>query len=434
VNFLRQLFGRLIGKRKTVWRIRLIVLSKPDTQFDLEIADDIILGRGILPGDMIDLTPYDALELGVSPKHLMLRPGSLGLYAIDVGSHDRTQRNGRLLSVNQPYLLNDGDRLKLGNLELEVHILDRPAPIGMKSVIVRQPANSNSSWPFQPGKVLNNRYLILGFIDTGGFGTVYQALDLAVPASARLCAIKEILLENQHEREKVEREVKTLTTLDHPRILQIYDYFDTENSICLAMEFVQGCDLETILYTTDGFLPIEQVRQWGIEVCDILSYLHTCQQEPIALCGIKPSSLMINDDNHVRLSGFGLTKRMARRLWIMQLDATRALPTSEHYSSPRHPVGYLSPEYWSRGMSTPAGDIYALGATLYHLLTRRNPAIELPFSFDDKPISAYNPNVPDALAAVVMRALSFDLEQRYQSADEMKQTLIAVGGSGSTGE
>jgi len=111
----------------------------------------------------------------------------------------------------------------------------------------------------------------------------------------------------------------------------------------------------------------------------------------------------------------------------MELDYTRPLSTSEYYSPPQHQGGYFSPEQQYKGITTPAGDIYALGATLHHLLTRRDPRLVPPFSFDQKPISAYNPAVPDSLAMVVMRALNYDPEQRYQSAEEMKHALIEAG-------
>src|SRR5207253_1482355 len=87
--------------------------------------------------------------------------------------------------------------------------------------------------------------------------------------------------------------------------------------------------------------------------------------------------------------------------------------------------GYSPPEQY-KGLASPAADIYALGATLHHLLTRRDPRLEPPFSFDQRPIRESNPEVPDNLVAVVMRALAYKPEERYSSAQAMKQSLEAT--------
>jgi HEAT repeat protein len=274
----------------------------------------------------------------------------------------------------------------------------------------------------QLGSVLSNTYRILSVVGKGRSSVVFQADDLGFPNGTLLCAVKEMVYAEQDQDAREEslknfdREAETMMGLTHPAFPQIYDFFNFSDRAYLVREFIQGRDLLTIVNSTTNFLPVEQVQEWGIEICDALSYLHTYQPEPIIFRDMKPSHIMINQRNRVRLIDFGITN-------IFRAGQQGMMIGTE---------GYSAPEAFT-GKYKIAHDIYALGATLHHLLTRRDPRFEPPFSFAQAPISAYNPNVPDALAAVVMRALSFDREERYQSAEGMKQALIAVGGSGSAG-
>ncbi len=273
----------------------------------------------------------------------------------------------------------------------------------------------------QPGQVLQSRYRILGIIGMGGMGAVYQARDLHFANVTKLCAVKEMinLAQDQQLREHTirnfEREAEILATLSHPAIPQIYDYFSFGDRAYLVLEFIQGRDLEALLSGTDKFLPVEQIRQWAIEICDVLSYLHTHEPEPIVFRDMKPSNVMIDHHKRVRLIDFGIAK-------TFQIGQPGTMIGTE---------GYSPPEQY-KGIATPVADIYALGATLHHLLTRRDPRLEPPFSFDQRPIRDYNPDVPEEMVAVVMRALAYKPEDRYASAAAMKLSLEAIGSAEST--
>ncbi len=275
----------------------------------------------------------------------------------------------------------------------------------------------------QPGQVLQSRYRILGIIGMGGMGAVYQARDLHFANVTKLCAVKEMInmAQDQQLREQTiknfEREAETLAELSHPAIPQIYDYFSFGDRAYLVLEFIQGRDLEQILNSTDKFLSVEQIRQWGVEICDVLSYLHT-HEPPVVFRDMKPSNVMIDHHKRVRLIDFGIAKKFRMGHQQGTMIGTE---------------GYSPPEQY-KGLSSPAADIYALGATLHHLLTRRDPRLEPPFSFDQRPIREANPEVSEELAAVVMRALAYKPEERYSSVDAMKQSLEACamhgGGAG----
>jgi outer membrane protein assembly factor BamB/tRNA A-37 threonylcarbamoyl transferase component Bud32 len=265
------------------------------------------------------------------------------------------------------------------------------------------------------GAMLSNRYLIQETIGVGGMGAVYKARDLHFPNVTKLVAVKE-MVNRAHDpliRETIvknfEREANLLATLSHPAIPRIFDYFSQQERSYLILEFIQGKDLENILNESSGFLPVDQVLQWAIELCDVLDYLHNHQPGPIIFRDMKPSNAMINQHNHVVLVDFGIAK-------TFQIGEKGTMIGTE---------GYSPPEQY-RGEASALADIYSLGATLHHLLTRRDPRLEPPFSFSERPITAINPNVTKELEMVIQRALQYEPGDRFQSAREMKEALLEI--------
>jgi serine/threonine protein kinase len=265
------------------------------------------------------------------------------------------------------------------------------------------------------GTTLANRYLIQNVIGVGGMGAVYRARDLHFPNVVKLVAVKEMI--NQARDDLVrstivrnfEREANLLATLDHPAIPRIYDYFSHNDRSYLILEYINGKDLEAVLSETDNFLPEERVVQWGIELCDVLSYLHNHKPEQIIFRDMKPSNVMINQHGHVVLIDFGIAKPF-------QGNQRGTMIGTEGYSPPeqyRGEAGYLA-------------DIYALGATMHHLLTRRDPRLEPPFSFAERPIRQINAAVSPETENAINKALMYETKDRFQSAEEMKDALLNV--------
>jgi serine/threonine protein kinase len=260
-----------------------------------------------------------------------------------------------------------------------------------------------------------DRYEIQDVIGVGGMGTVYRARDTNFKA-IRLVAIKEMIsqISDPLVRKKIylnyERESNILATLRHQSIPRIYDYFMRNDRAYLVMELVTGRDLDTILSEVTSFFPEAQIVTWGIELCDVLQYLHTRQPEPIIFRDIKPSNIMITPQNHIMLVDFGIAKLFDPK------EKNTMIGTQ----------GYSPPDQY-RGEATPKVDIYALGATLHHLLTLKDPRLEAPFSFGERPIQESNPNISDELVAVIERALEYDSKDRFDTADEMKEALITAG-------
>jgi outer membrane protein assembly factor BamB/tRNA A-37 threonylcarbamoyl transferase component Bud32 len=275
------------------------------------------------------------------------------------------------------------------------------------------------------GTVLQGRYEIIRTVNIGGMSIVYQARDKRFTKVARLCAVKEMInsAPDPHLRElsikNFEREANILATLNHPAIPKIFDCFSEGNRSYLILEFVEGQDLEGLLQRTASFLPEEQVIAWAIQICDVLSYVHSHKPSPIIFRDVKPSNIMLNNQDRIVLIDFGIAK-------IFQIGQKGTMIGTE---------GYSPPEQY-KGIADPRGDIYALGATMHHLLTKRDPRLEPPFTFHEYPPRSLNPEVSERLEAVVMKALQYEIEDRYSSAEEVKlalQTvLIARGGSSVT--
>ncbi len=225
--------------------------------------------------------------------------------------------------------------------------------------------------------LLQERYQILAQLGTGGFGAVYKAADTR--AHNQIVAIKQINLRGLTPQETIEatdgfnREVQLLSALTHARLPHIHDHFTDPDHWYLVMDFIDGETLEHYLrdvaspssQATIRALPLDEVLDIGLQLCDVLAYLHT-NQPPIVFRDLKPANIMRNPGGKLSLIDFGI----ARHFKPGQLKDT--IP----FGSP----GYAAPEQYGRAQTTPRADIYSLGALLYHLLSRVDPA-ETPFSF-----------------------------------------------------
>jgi serine/threonine protein kinase len=265
------------------------------------------------------------------------------------------------------------------------------------------------------GTNLADRYLIQGILGIGGMSAVYRARDMHFPNVTKLIAVKEMInraldpIVRSTIVRNFEREANLLASLDHRAIPRIYDYFTLNERSYLIIEFVNGQDLEALLNSTNEFIAEERVLRWAIELCDVLSYLHDHKPDPIIFRDMKPSNVMITPQDHVVLVDFGIAKPF-------QTGKRGTMIGTE---------GYSPPEQY-RGEATPLADIYALGATLHHTLTRRDPRLEPPFSFNERPVGRINPGVSPIMEKVINKALEYTPEDRFKTADEMKTAMLGV--------
>ncbi len=292
---------------------------------------------------------------------------------------------------------------------------EMPSKKGSESnPLARRDANG-----LQSGEVLQGRYMVMGALGVGGFSSVYRARDLRFPSVTRLCAVKEMVIgtADPEMREltikSFEREASMLAMLNHPAIPDIFDYFTDGNRSYLVLEFVPGQNLQQWLDETDEYLDEQKALDWALQVCDALAYLHSQKPQPIVFRDLKPSNIMLDPYNHIRLIDFGIAK-----LFEANQDKGTMIGTA----------GYTPPEQY-RGEATPAADVYGLGATLHHLLTRQDPRQETPFTFSERPIRAANPAISRAFEAIIMRCLAYDPKDRFPDAMALREALLVLSQS-----
>jgi outer membrane protein assembly factor BamB/tRNA A-37 threonylcarbamoyl transferase component Bud32 len=288
--------------------------------------------------------------------------------------------------------------------------------------VVPSAAGPSIEGTLPPNALLQDRYQIIGVLGMGGMSTVYKARDLRFANVTRLCAVKEMVNRASDPQirdmsvQNFEREANILATTNHPAMPQIYDFFTESNRHYLVMEMIDGWDLEDHIAElgTDEFLEIAQVVEWALQLCDVLSYLHSHKPAPIVFRDLKPGNIMLDQQGRIRLIDFGIAKSF-------QTGQKGTMIGTE---------GYSPPEQY-RGSAEPRGDIYALGATLHHLLSKQDPRLEPPFSFQERSITARNPNVNPQLEEAIMKAVEYDIDKRFSTIEEFKKEIMAATRVGS---
>ena len=285
----------------------------------------------------------------------------------------------------------------------------------------RSTTKLNQRAQLQPGDMLQERYRVMGTLGVGGFSAVYQARDMRFASVTRLCAIKEMVnatgdpAARELAKRSFETEASILATLEHSAVPEVYDYFSEGDRSYLVMEYIRGKDLEgTMEERNEPFEPA-LVVEWALQVCDVLSYLHSHQPQPIVFRDLKPSNIMLDQQGRIRLIDFGIAK-------VFQGNAKGTMIGTE---------GYSPPEQY-RGEASPAGDVYALGATMHHLLSLKDPRLEPPFSWQERLLPDLNAKVSAAMNALVVRCLSYNAKDRYQNAMELREALQALARPSST--
>jgi tRNA A-37 threonylcarbamoyl transferase component Bud32 len=266
--------------------------------------------------------------------------------------------------------------------------------------------------------VLNGRYEIVRRIGGGGMGAVYLAKDRNLGDAPR--AVKEMMESHldpaQHEKAigDFKRESLLLTSLEHPCIPTIYDYFydDVKNRFYLVMKYISGGDLASRMRAAiGGRLDEKTVTDWGMQVADVLDYLHS-RPKPIIYRDLKPANLMIDGNTgRVMLIDFGIAR------WVSQQEkGVTAVGT----------MGYAPPELFS-GRVQPASDVYSLGATMFHLLTgsdpQDNPLLIFDFSKNPRP-RQIAPSISSEMENIVMRCVEYRPEDRYRTAGDLRNELV----------
>jgi serine/threonine protein kinase len=261
-----------------------------------------------------------------------------------------------------------------------------------------------------PNTIIGGRYRVMKPLGGGGMKLVYLAEDLRL--AARPCALAEMVdsfTSPDTQKQAIaafQREADMLAQLSNEHIPRVFDRFSDENHHYLVMEFIDGITLEQKLKDSGGKLPESEVIDLALQVLDTLDYLHNLEP-PVIYRDLKPSNLMLTPSGQAKLIDFGIA-RLFQPLSNATMIGTQ---------------GYAPPEQY-RGKVEARSDLYALGATMHHALSGRDPALEPPFSFP--PLRSVCPGVTPALADVVDQTLKYDVVLRVADAAEFKHRLMEI--------
>lgn len=259
------------------------------------------------------------------------------------------------------------------------------------------------------GQILHNRYSIEKQLGQGGMGAVYRARDLSLNIRV---AIKENLDASLDAKRQFEHEAQILARLSHPNLPRVTDHFFIPGQgQYLVMDYIEGEDLESMLERL-GVLPEPQVLTWITQICDALTYLHS-QPAPVIHRDIKPSNIKIRPDGRAVLVDFGIAKVYDPHL-ATTIGAKAVTP------------GYSPPEQYGGGITDARSDIYALGATLYHLLTGEKPPESVQRVVGQAGMSTprqVNQQISPLVENVILKAVEVTTDRRFQSIDELRKAL-----------
>ncbi|HET7011331.1 MAG TPA: serine/threonine-protein kinase [Anaerolineales bacterium] len=279
----------------------------------------------------------------------------------------------------------------------------------------------------ETGTLVRERYHVRQIIGRGGMGSIYLAEDARLPG--RLCAMKEVSQDPDlpeatrlQGREQFYREASVLARLDHPNLPKVSDYFSEGERDYLVMDYVPGDDLKALMDQArrEGhFLPLPTVLDWAGQVLDALEYLHH-QDPPVIHRDIKPSNLKLTPAGLVKLVDFGLVKQMIpdeMTVTVIQGRGTALYTPLEQYGG-------------DSGHTQPRTDLYAFGASLYHMLSNQPPPeAKERFLHPEilRPIHELNPGVPAGIDRAVLWAMALHPDDRPADAAALREALESGG-------
>jgi serine/threonine protein kinase len=275
--------------------------------------------------------------------------------------------------------------------------------------------------PLLPQMILQGRYRIVRELGSGGMGAVYEAIDLRL---GHTVAVKHALTKDEGLWKQFESEARLMAQLNHPVLPRVSDYFKEGERAFFVMQFVEGANLAEIIAQRPKPLPSRTVVSWADQLLDALMYLHSHERQVIHR-DIKPHNLKITPAGKIVLLDFGLAKSQAAG--VTEMELCRSIFGYSPRYAPLEQIQDLG--------TTPQSDIYALGATLYHLLTGVKPpdalarATALINSRPNplKPAHEVNRSVSRELSAILGRAMEQNPHERYRSAMDFREALRRLG-------
>jgi serine/threonine-protein kinase len=267
----------------------------------------------------------------------------------------------------------------------------------------------------ETGEILEGRFRIERPLGKGGMASVYLATHLELSQPVALKEMKPVAggeLEQSALRQ-IYHEARLLVQLRHARLPHVHDFFKHGDCFFLVLDYIEGETLDDVLVRSGAALSEETVLGYARDICDVLCYLHE-QQPPVIFRDLKPSNIMVATDGHVKLIDFGISKLLDVATGEGTLSLLRGSATH----------GYAPPEQYV-GSTDARSDVYALGATLYHLLTNEVPPhfAEVTAGATLRPVRELAPAVSARTAECVENMLSFAASMRPQTIRDVAKAL-----------
>lgn len=264
------------------------------------------------------------------------------------------------------------------------------------------------------GKTLDDRYEILEVIGSGGMAVVYKALCHKTHRYVAVKILRDDMATDADSRRRFLTESKAISMLNHPNVVTVYDVSCENDPMYIVMELVDGISLKQYMQKR-GALTWEEVMHFAGEIAKALSHAHS---KGIIHRDIKPHNILLTKDGMVKVADFGIARLQGTQNTVVNQEALGS-------------VHYISPEQ-ARGLPVDERtDIYSLGVVMYEMLTGRLPfegesAVSVAMQhINATPPQPHEivPEIPPGIEAIAMKAMKADVEQRYQSMEELLEDI-----------
>ena len=363
----------------------------------------------------------------ISRIHFMIEMNPPQCRLTDMESTNGTKVNGQKVARAE---LKDGDLITAGQSVLLVSVLGSDEPPGSPAETPLTPrAAAVAASSIQPLSTVDYPQPVPGYrvvreLGRGGMGVVYEARRAVDGRLVALKTIKPAVEPSPADIERFLREAQILSELDHPNIVSFHEMGESQGLLYFAMDHVAGTDAAQLLRQHGGPLPVALAVDL---VCQLLRALDYAHAKGFVHRDVKPANMLVSQEgglNVVKLSDFGLSR-------IYQTSKMSGLTTDNEWGGT---APFMAPEQINDLRATkPPADQYSAGATLYNLLTddfvydfpaRLHAKIMKILLEDPVPIRDRRPDLPEALAAIIHRALARDPQARYASVREMRRALV----------
>src|SRR5579863_1172665 len=270
-------------------------------------------------------------------------------------------------------------------------------------------------------EVLGERYQLQEPIGRGGMATIYRGRDMRMERVVAIKVLREVYSTDPKFVTRFQREAKAASVLQHPNIVQVYDYGQTDGNYFIVMELIEGTDLRRYLRSR-GVLAVDRAI---IIAHDVALGLGAAHRRGIVHRDVKPQNILVGKDGSIKLTDFGIASV------YKDINAERLTTTGMTLGT----VQYYAPEQAQGEIVSPAADVYALGIVMFEMLTGRTPfdgdtpvAVAMQHIQDEPvPPSQYNPGIPPALEEIILRCLEKVPEMRFRDGSQLARALEMLG-------